>query len=66
MATATLIPSSYYESSAVLSLTDEENMYTDITSTTYATLTNTEKSTSYYYFYIRGFNFSSIPSNPTS
>ena len=63
MATATLIPSSYYASSSVLSLSSEENMYTDITSTTYATLTNTEKSTSYYYFYIRGFNFSSIPSD---
>ena len=63
MATATLIPSSYYASSAVLSLTNEENMYTDITSTTYATLTNTDKSTSYYYFYIRGFDFSSIPSD---
>lgn len=63
MATATLIPSSYYASSTVLSLSNEENMYTDITSTTYATLTNTEKSTSYYYFYLRGFNFSSIPSN---
>lgn len=63
MATATLIPSTYYASSAVLSLTNEENMYTDITSTTYATLTNTERSTSYYYFYIRGFNFSSIPSD---
>ena len=62
MATATLIPSSYYASSAVLSLTNEDNMYTDTSSTTYATLTNTEKSTSYYYFYIRGFNFSDIPS----
>lgn len=63
MATATLIPSSYYASSTYLSLTNEENMYTDITSTTYATVTNTNKSTSYYYFYVRGFNFSSIPSD---
>lgn len=63
MATATLIPSTYYVSSNVLSLTNEENMYTDISSTTYATLTNTESSTSYYYFYLRGFDFSSIPSN---
>lgn len=63
MATATLIPSSYYASSTVLSLTNEENMYADITSTTYATVTNTNRSTSYYYFYVRGFNFSSIPSN---
>ena len=61
MATATLIPSSYYASSAVLSITSAENMYTDTSSTTYATLTNTEKSTSYYYFYIRGFNFTDIP-----
>lgn len=63
MATATLIPSSYYSSSTYLSLTNEHNMYTDISSTTYATLTNTNASTSYYYFYIRGFNFSDIPSN---
>lgn len=63
MATATLIPSTYYVSSNVLSLTNEENIYTDTSSTTYATLTNTARSTSYYYFYLRGFNFSSIPSD---
>lgn len=63
MATATLIPSKYYVSSAVLTLANEENMYTDISSTTYATLTNTDKSTSYYYFYLRGFNIGDIPSN---
>lgn len=63
MATATLIPSTYYVTSSVLSLTDEENMYDDISSTDYATLTNTEKSTSYYYFYLRGFNIGDIPSN---
>ena len=63
MATATLIPSSYYASSTVLSLTNEDNMYTNVSSTTYATLTNTEKSTSYYYFYIRGFNIGTIPQN---
>lgn len=63
MATATLIPSSYYVSSSVLTLTNEDNMYTDTSSTTYATLTNTERSTSYYYFYLRGFNIGDIPSN---
>lgn len=63
MATATLIPSSYYVSSSYLSLTDEENMYTDISSTTYARLTNTDASTSYYYFYLRGFNIGDIPTN---
>lgn len=40
-------------------------MYTNASSTTYATLTNTDASTSYYYFYIRGFDFSSIPSGST-
>ena len=63
MATATLIPSTYYASSAYLTLEDENNMYADVSSTTYATLTNTDASTSYYYFYLRGFNFSALPSN---
>lgn len=62
MATAKLTPSTYYMSSSTyLSLTNEDNMYADISSTTYATLTNTSVSTSYYYFYLRGFNFSDIP-----
>lgn len=65
MATATLIPSSYYVSSSVLTLADEENMYDDVSSTDYATLTNTDKSTSYYYFYLRGFNIGSIPAGAT-
>lgn len=63
MATATLIPSSYYLSSANLSMSNAENMYTNVSSTTYATLTNTDASTSYYYCYIRGFNISDIPAN---
>ena len=63
MATATLTPSSYYVSSSYLSLTNEENMYDDVSSTNYATLTNTNASTSYYYFYLRGFNISDIPAN---
>lgn len=65
MATATLIPSSYYVSSSVLTVANEENMYDDVTSTDYATLTNTDKSTSYYYFYLRGFNIGSIPTGAT-
>lgn len=63
MATATLIPSAYYLSSAYLTLTDAENMYTPVSSTTYASLTNTNASTSYYYCYIRGFNIVEIPVN---
>lgn len=38
-------------------------MYTPVSSTTYATLTNTNASTSYYYCYINGFNISDIPAN---
>lgn len=63
MATATLTPSTYYLSSAYLSMSDAENMYTPVSSTTYATLTNTNASTSYYYCYIRGFNIDDIPAN---
>lgn len=65
MATAKLTASAYYVSSAYLSLNNEDNMYADTSSTTYATLTNTDASTSYYYFYLRGFDISSIPSNAT-
>lgn len=63
MATATLTPSSYYVSSAYLTVADESNMYHDVTNTTYTTITNTDASTSYYYFYLRGFDFSTIPAN---
>ena len=63
MATATLVPSTYYVSSSYLSVTDVENMYTPVSSTTYGSVTNTNASTSYYYFYLRGFNISDIPAN---
>ena len=63
MATAKLIPSSYYLSSTYLTMTDAENMYDDVSSSDYATMTNTNASTSYYYCYIRGFNIGDIPSN---
>lgn len=63
MATAKLIPSSYYVSSSVLTVSNEANMYDNISSTTYATITNTQASTSYYYFYLRGFNIEDIPQN---
>lgn len=62
MATATLIPSSYYVSSSYLTVANEANMYHDVSSTNYATVTNTDASTSYYYFYLRGFNIGDIPS----
>jgi len=40
-------------------------MYTDISSSTYATLTSTRKVTTAYYVYINGFNISSIPADAT-
>lgn len=63
MATATLIPSTYHLSSTYLTMSNANNMYTPVSSTSYATITNTNASTSYYYCYIRGFNFNDIPSN---
>lgn len=63
MASATLIPSTYHLSSTYLTMTNANNMYTPVSSTTYATITNTNASTSYYYCYIRGFNFDDIPLN---
>ena len=63
MATATLIPSTYHVTSSKLTVADESNMYADVSSTTYGTVTNTDASTSYYYFFLRGFNIGSIPSD---
>ena len=63
MATKTLVPSTYHLSSTYLSVSDAENMYTPVSSTTYATMTNTNASTSYYYCYIRGFNISDVPAD---
>ena len=63
MATLRLIPSTYAVSnSSYLSVSNASNMYnnTDNTSS-YATVTNSRQSTTSYYFYIRGFNFNSIP-----
>lgn len=64
MATARLIPSTYYLSnSSYLSVSNASNMYANTDSTDYATVTNSRTSTSSYYIYIRGFNFDAIPSN---
>lgn len=63
MTTAKLVPSSYYVSSSYLTVADADNMYADTSSTNYGTITNTDASTSYYYFYLRGFNISSIPAS---
>ena len=64
MATIRLVPSSYYLSnSSYLSVSNADSMYDNTDSTTYATVTNSRTSTSSYYIYVRGFNFSDIPSS---
>lgn len=65
MATIRLTPSTYYSSSAYLSVSNESNMYSNTDSTNYATITNTRSGTSSYYIYIRGFNFDDVPSLAT-
>lgn len=62
MATIRLIPSTYYLSnSSYLSVSSASNMYNNTDNTSYATVTNSRQSTSSYYIYLRGFNFSAIP-----
>lgn len=66
MATARLIPSTYYLSNSnYLSVSNASNMYTNTDSDTYATVTNSRSSTSSYYVYVRGFNFDDIPEEAT-
>lgn len=63
MATARLIPSTYYLSStSYLSVSNAANMYANTDSDTYGTVTNSQTGTSSYYIYLRGFNFDDIPS----
>lgn len=65
MATMRLVPSTYYRNnSSYVTVTNPNNMYTNTDSTTYASVQNTRNSTSNtYYCYLRGFNFSDIPSD---
>ena len=65
MSTARLVASTYAVSNtSYASVSNISNAYTDTDSTTYATITNTRSnSTSSVYLYIRGFNFSSLPSD---
>lgn len=64
MPTVKLTPSTYYLSNSnYLSVSSASNMYDDTSSGTYATVTNSRTSTSSYYIYIRGFDFSQVPSD---
>lgn len=65
MATMRLVASQTAVSNAsYAAVANADNMYTNTDSTTYGTFTHNRASTNNtYYGYIRGFNFSSIPSN---
>lgn len=67
MPTIRLVPSTLYNAAGTtyLTVTDESNMFTNTDSTTYGTVNNVNASTSSRYVYLRGFNFSDIPSNVT-
>lgn len=64
MATIRLIPSTYsLSNTSYLSISNASNMYTNIDSTTYATVNHTRSRTTSYYIYVRGFNFDDIPAD---
>lgn len=64
MATIRLIPSTYSLSNTdYLSISNASNMYTNIDSTTYATVNHTRSRTTSCYIYVRGFNFDDIPAD---
>ena len=67
MATIRLVPSTYAlltsqgQTTTYLTMADADHMYNNTDNTTYATITHNRNSTTAYYLYIRGFNFS-LPS----
>ena len=64
MPTIRLVPSTYYlNNTTYLSVSNVENMYADTDSTTYGTCTHNNTQGNTYYLYLRGFNFSDVPSN---
>ena len=67
MATIRLVPSAYTRSSTTrVTVTDDANMYNNTDHTAnYATLRGRNSSSSTYYCFIHGFNFSQVPDNAT-
>lgn len=65
MPTVRLVPSTVYNAAGTsyLTISNQDNMLTNCDSTNYGTATNINASTSSRYFYLRGFNFSAVPSN---
>lgn len=63
MAIIRLVPSVLYNAAGTsyLSISNEQNAFSNTDDTTYATVTNTYASTSSRYVYLRGFNFDDIP-----
>lgn len=64
MATIRLVPSILYNAAGTsyLTVADQNNALTNTDSDTYATVTNTNASTTSRYIYLRGFNFPAVPS----
>lgn len=66
MPTIRLVPSANTRSnSSYITVTNPDNMYANVDSTSYATVQHTRSSTTAYYLYIHGFNFNDVPSNAT-
>ena len=63
MASIKLVASTYSVSNNTVTVSSASNMYTDVSSNTYATITHTTSGTSSYHCYIKGFNFDDVPSN---
>lgn len=63
MATIRLVPSTYSVSNTTVSVSNPANMYTNVDSTNYATITHTTSGTTSYYLYLKGFNFNDVPDN---
>lgn len=60
--TVRLVPSTYAVSnSQYVSVTNPSNAYANVDSTTYATCTSSRASTTTYYVYLRGFDFTQVP-----
>lgn len=61
MPTARILASSYDTSSSYLTILNSRNMYTDVDSDTYAQVVHNRNTSSTYYIYVRGFDFSLVP-----
>ena len=66
MPTVRLVPSTYtLSNTSYLTISNAANMYTNVDSTTMATINHNRSATTAYYVYVKGFNFNSIPIDAT-